>query len=331
MPAIAVHHTETSTGGWDGPANEARLKTDGSEAYYRSAFAWQDPDGDPETKSAYKFIHHEVDGDGNVGPANVRACSTGIGVLNGGRGGTSIPASDRRGVWRHLAAHIEDAGEEPPELKFMPWEGIERRTVELDEIRMDDDETERTIVGHAALFNTFSVDLGGFREQIAPSAFRKTLKDSDVRALFNHNPDYVLGRTKAGTLKLKEDDIGLAFKLRVPDTSWARDLLVSMERGDINQMSFGFRVVKDSWDEVNGEVIRTLLEVRLFDVSIVTFPAYPQTEAQIRSLIDALQLYLPGKEPPSQRHSSVRQGAEPPAWHSAARERELELAKRLML
>jgi len=66
MGAIGVHHTETSEGGWDGPANEARLNADGTAAYYRRAFAWQDPEGDPETKAAYRFIHHEVSGDGTM-------------------------------------------------------------------------------------------------------------------------------------------------------------------------------------------------------------------------------------------------------------------------
>ncbi|WP_200853980.1 hypothetical protein, partial [Klebsiella pneumoniae] len=85
--------------------------------YYRRAYAWRDPDADPSTKSAYKFIHHEVSEDGEPGPANLTACSAGIAVLNGGRGGADIPDSDREGVWRHLAAHLRDAGREPPELQ----------------------------------------------------------------------------------------------------------------------------------------------------------------------------------------------------------------------
>src|SRR3972149_769352 len=106
MSAIAVHHTETDDGAWDGPANEARLKVDAGEVYYKSAFAWQDPDGDPETKAAYKFPHHLVDEDGNVGAANGKACQTGCGVLNGGMGGAKIPDADRQGVSNHLAAPL---------------------------------------------------------------------------------------------------------------------------------------------------------------------------------------------------------------------------------
>lgn len=83
----------------------------------RKAYAWVDPDGDPGAKSSYKFIHHEVKAGGDVGPANVKACTSGIGVLNGGRGGADIPKSDRQGIYRHLARHLRDAGDEPPDLR----------------------------------------------------------------------------------------------------------------------------------------------------------------------------------------------------------------------
>ena len=83
----------------------------------RRAYAWVDPDGDPDAKASYKFIHHEVGSGGQVGPANVRACRSGIGVLNGARGGADIPARDRKGIHTHLAKHLRDAEEEPPPLK----------------------------------------------------------------------------------------------------------------------------------------------------------------------------------------------------------------------
>ena len=115
--ALGSHSTATSDASWDGPANEARLPSGKDRAFYSRVYAWADPDGDPTVKSTYRFIHHEVDGDGNPGAANIRACQTGIGVLNGGRGGTTIPDADREGVWAHLARHLRDADVEPPELK----------------------------------------------------------------------------------------------------------------------------------------------------------------------------------------------------------------------
>lgn len=163
---------------------------------------------------------------------------------------------------------------------------LERRVFGLDRIGIVRAEgAAPKIAGHAAVFNTLT-DIGGyFREKVAPGAFRDAIARDDVRALFNHNPDYVLGRNKAGTLRMSEDDVGLAVEIDPPDTQLARDLLVSMERGDISQMSFGFMVRKQMWEEdANGVVTRTLQEVELFDVSPVTYPAYPTTDVGVRSL-----------------------------------------------
>lgn len=115
--ALASHSTATSDASWDGPANETRVRSDEGLAYYQRIYAWRDPDGDPGVKSTYRFIHHEVGANGEPGAANIRACQTGIGVLNGSRGGTTIPNADRQGVWNHLARHLRDADLEPPELK----------------------------------------------------------------------------------------------------------------------------------------------------------------------------------------------------------------------
>lgn len=117
--AVRSHSTGTSEGSWDGPANEARARSGESLDYYRNIYAWQDSEGDPTTKAAWRFIHHEVNGSGDPGDANIQACRTGIGVLNGGRGGTTIPEADRQGVYNHLARHIRDAGLEPPTLKSL--------------------------------------------------------------------------------------------------------------------------------------------------------------------------------------------------------------------
>ncbi len=164
----------------------------------------------------------------------------------------------------------------------------ELRSFVLDEIKIEQrGDGKRYIRGHAAVFNQLSEDLGGFREQIAPGAFADAIKTDDVRALFNHNPDFILGRNLAGTLKLHEDARGLAIELDPPDTQVGRDLIVSMERGDVTQMSFGFAVRPNgqNWGKDDaGQVVRTITRVRLYDVSPVVFPAYPQTDVAVREL-----------------------------------------------
>lgn len=150
--------------------------------------------------------------------------------------------------------------------------------------RAKDGDATPVIVGHAALFNERSEDLGGFREVIAPGAFVDAIKADDVRALLNHDANYVLGRNRSGTLSLTEDTRGLAVEIEPPDTQWANDLMRSMERGDITQMSFAFSVRPNgsNWaKDDDGTVIRTLTKVRLFDVSVVTYPAYTATDASV--------------------------------------------------
>jgi HK97 family phage prohead protease len=165
---------------------------------------------------------------------------------------------------------------------------LERRAFPTLELRTATPEAEGEsrphIVGHAAVFNSLSEMLWGFRETIAPGAFRDAIAKSDVRALVNHEPSFVLGRKKNGTLTLWEDERGLAIDIDPPETQWADDLLVSIGRGDIDQMSFGFTVAEDSWDTVDGETRRTIIRVdELFDVSPVTFPAYPETDTALRA------------------------------------------------
>ena len=162
-----------------------------------------------------------------------------------------------------------------------------RRSFPLVEMRVDDGDERGKIVGHAAVFNELSEPLWGFRERILPGAFEDAIRQDDVRALWNHDPNYVLGRNKAGTLRLAEDDRGLAVEIDPPDTQWARDLLVSIRRGDVNQMSFAFTVLDEEFTKEGGENIRVLKKVRLHDVSVVTYPAYPQTDVQVRNILQA--------------------------------------------
>jgi len=141
-----------------------------------------------------------------------------------------------------------------------------------------------TLVGHIALFNTLSEDLGGFREQLAPGCFTSSL-NNEIRALINHDTSACVGNTRSGTLKLTQDEQGLAYELELPDTSAARDLKVSIARGDVRGCSFGFICLSDSWGTQNGERIRTVTDLELFEVSVgVTFPAYADTTSQLRSL-----------------------------------------------
>ena len=141
--------------------------------------------------------------------------------------------------------------------------------------------------GHAAVFNQLSEDLGGFREQIVPGAFAEAIDTDDVRALINHDSNFVLGRNRAGTLAMREDVRGLAIEINPPDTAFARDLIVSRERGDVTQMSFAFRIRPNGEDWAkndDGVWVRSVKRVRLYDVSVVTYPAYAQTDVAMRSL-----------------------------------------------
>jgi len=165
---------------------------------------------------------------------------------------------------------------------------IERRFISAHELRVLDTGTPR-IEGYAALFNSRSEDLGGFVEEIAPGAFANAIKSSDIRALWNHNENYVLGRVRSGTLAVSEDARGLHIVNDPPDTQWARDLMVSLRRGDVDQMSFGFIVAKGgaTWREEGNTLVRTITNVaEVRDVSPVTFPAYTDTSVAVRSLAE---------------------------------------------
>ncbi|CEF48241.1 unnamed protein product [uncultured bacterium] len=147
-----------------------------------------------------------------------------------------------------------------------------------------------TIVGYAAIFNSPSEDLGGFREVIRPGAFAAALAGADVRALINHDRNQVLGRTKAGTLLLHEDSRGLRFQINPPDTQFARDLQTSIGRGDVSGASFRFYMFDDpargqQWRSEPSGVVRELTEIAAIDdVSVAAYPAYLATEVSIRSL-----------------------------------------------
>lgn len=152
------------------------------------------------------------------------------------------------------------------------------------EIRAETNQDAPTLNGYAAVFNELSQVLwGSFREKIDKGAFANTLTD-DVRALWNHDTNLPLGRTKSGTLRLAEDAHGLRVEIDPPDTQAGRDAVASIKRGDVDAMSFGFDVLEDTWDrDADGMMIRTLRKIKLYEVSPVVFPAYPQTSISARA------------------------------------------------
>jgi len=234
-------------------------------------------------KMAPWFARHKVDGQApkNSNPSDPEY--PGAGLVAWLLWGGDSNFSDRAQNWAQRKIDALDA-EEDSRRKMKK---IERRTFTIKnvEARQAEDGTMR-LSGYAAVFNDDSVPLP-FIERIAPGAFRKTLTETpDVRLLINHE-GLPLARTKNETLRLKEDEIGLYMDADLPDTQAARDLYTLVERGDVDQMSFAFRVIRQKWNE--GRTERTLTELSLADgdVSVVTYPAYPTTTVEAREQIAA--------------------------------------------
>ncbi len=171
---------------------------------------------------------------------------------------------------------------------------LEKRTLTSQpcELRAASDDGSATIVGYGAVFNERSALLfGSFYEEIMPGAFDAVLND-DVRALFNHDRNFVLGRTRSGTLNLSLDSRGLAYVITPPDTQMVRDLVLTpLSRGDVTGSSFAFRVADDGdeWRKEGDFVVRTIHKIAaLSDISPVTYPAYEGAGSAKRSL-DAWQ------------------------------------------
>ncbi len=252
----------------------------------------------PDSSFAYIEPGGEKDDDGKTIPRSLR----------------HFPHHDSGGAidLPHLRNALARAPQSPFEGKVMSHlerharaEGIgdrassdvkETRSWPLAEARVIGSDEGPMISGYAAVFNAPSETLSdpfglSWVETIKRGAFSKTLQEQDIRALVNHDPNYVLGRNKAGTLALTENRKGLQIAITPPDTQWARDLLTSMKRGDVSQMSFAFKVPegKDKWrHDENKALHRELQEVLLYDVSVVTFPAYPQTSAVVRSAWESM-------------------------------------------
>lgn len=159
------------------------------------------------------------------------------------------------------------------------------------EIRKAADGT-RSISGEAIVYNTLSQPLGGFREQISPGAFTQSLRDNpDVLAYYSHDSSKILGRVSSGTLEINDTPTALRFTCKLPDTTWANDVIALASRGDLRSMSFGFSVTPngDDWQEINGEIIRTVNTAVLYEISVVGDPAYKSSSFNLRSCPKSLR------------------------------------------
>tara|TARA_R110000868_G_scaffold76132_1_gene219215 strand:- start:3726 stop:4847 length:1122 start_codon:yes stop_codon:yes gene_type:complete len=243
-------------------------------------------------KMAPWFARHQVDGEApkNNNPSDSQY--PGAGLVAWLLWGGDSNFSDRAQNWAQSKIDALDA-EANSRSKMKK---IEHRTYTVQDVeaRQAEDGTMR-LSGYAAVFNDASVPLP-FIERIAPGAFRKTLTETpDVRLLINH-AGLPLARTKNGTLTLTEDERGLFMQAEIADTSEGRDLYKLIERGDMDQMSFAFRVIRQKWNEDRS--VRILTEVSLADgdVSVVTYPAYPTTTVEARErLMQAIESLKEGR------------------------------------
>lgn len=169
------------------------------------------------------------------------------------------------------------------------------------EIR-ETDENKKMMSGYAVKWEQLSGKLGWFRrfqEKFQKGAFAETLQSDNQKALWNHNMDIVLGNTKKGTLRLKEDDIGLHFENDLPASMWGDCAHEAIKRGDIEGVSFGFRMLGEEWDESDPDnMIRTVTKAKLFEISPTPFPAYPQSEVQARTMDKAYEEYRAANKEP---------------------------------
>jgi hypothetical protein len=270
-------------------------------------FAWVDPDGDQETKSAYKFPHHMVSGDGKVGAANTRAASAGIAVLNGGRGGANIPDSDRKGIYAHLAKHIRDAGKEPSELKDWEYDastdgplfdrlqadvGEQKSEVkyvplfDLKEIDSDDG----SFSGHAAVFG--NVDLQG--DRIRRGAFADSIAESSGRwpILMGHITSRIVGFSTGAT----EDAHGLFVTGEfTPDSDEGRNAYaIARHAARLKQplgLSIGYSI-REGGADLNSETgVRNLTALTVHEFSVAAVPANPRARiARVKGLESVRQV-----------------------------------------
>jgi hypothetical protein len=265
MPAIGPHRTDVRDGEWDGPEMRRRLRLSEEEEYYRKAFAWVDPELDPTTKTAYAFIHHYVTMGGDIGAAAVRGCIAAIAVLNGSRVGRQGVRQarwfgDREGIYRHLAAHLRDAGVEPPELLDMESipEEPESKAVGVDELSLDDEGE------FVCRFSTF-----GIPDVYGDVTTKSTFTDGQevpVGAWGHNRLALPVGR---GVVRVRDDGAYLEGRF-FTDTTHGRDTYLTVKGlGKLQQWSYLFLIREAAETELNGEVVRELRSVDLISVDPV--------------------------------------------------------------
>jgi HK97 family phage prohead protease len=265
----------------DGTKREAREMTAGriSENKVRKMAPW--------------FARHKVDGQAPKNRDSSHPQYPGAGLVAWLLWGGDSNFSDRAQNW---AQRKIDALDAEADSRSKMAKKIERRTYTVRDVEARADGKKMRLSGYAAVFNDSSLPLP-FKESIAPGAFRKTLSETpDVRLLINHE-GLPLARTKNGTLKLEEDERGLRFDAQLADTQEGRDIYELVRRGDVDQMSFAFRVIRQKWNDDRSTRVLTEVSLADGDVSVVTYPAYPTTTVEAREHIkNAIKAIKEGRE-----------------------------------
>ena len=176
---------------------------------------------------------------------------------------------------------------------------MEKRIFNIENRFEKREDGKEVVVGYGSIFNSKSENLGGFYEYISPTAIsEETIAKSDVRALINHDANLILARSTSGTLDLSVDEKGLKYEFEIPETSYGKDLAINMKNGNLNQSSFAFTVGDDEWStDDNGNDIRTITSIdKLFDISVVSYPAYSQADSDLVVAQRGLAMYKEKQE-----------------------------------
>ena len=330
MPAIKPHSTDTVDQPWDGPANEQRLKTDSDEAYYRSAFAWVDPEGDPETKAAYRFIHHEVSGDGEVEAANVRAAIAGIAVLNGARGGTTIPSADRQGVYNHLAEHLMDADMEPPAMGKMSFAGMEVLAAALGSVNRKKRQAEIVFYSGAPVqrIDFWTGEIYDLRYLVEPGSVRLDRLNAGGAILNNHNTCTI--SDQVGVVEKAWIESGAAKALiKFSRRDDVEPIWQDVQDGIIRNVSMGAQTHQlqditpdEEKQKKNGRRSLLVVDWEPMEISLVPVPADPGA-----GFLSAQCIMAPSVEQQQQLQSATQAGLQQQPWYLSSEAVQIRLRR----